>query len=409
MAGLTAAEQNALAQNSGVAAGGFNSRRSPTFPSLVYPVEMKPENFYPEAMCFTIKKRIGLSLKDVGTAVGQSMKEPKRKLAELSSLREQYEKKIAYADTRDKVPKQALIEDAQSWFKVESDKIGLGTGIGELATMAVDAGSRVADLYKALPKGNTTVNNIGHIYLNMPQAIAYDDSISWDAKPLGTVGAIMDSGFGDAGKAAAIGNAGNIASAGIGGMLTGLVTKLGIGSMGIGALLGGMAGDSLQNGLSATLGMASNPYEEMMFSGITFRSFNFDFIFRPESAEEIRVVDTIIKMFRKYSRPSFVSEKNLGKSIMNYPMEYGIEFLTADRGNTEFKGEKATKEAAGEVYKTNTHLPLIKTCVCEKVSTNYTPQSVWAAYNSGAPVAISLSLGFKEKELVMEKDVEGGY
>lgn len=208
-----------------------------TFPSLVYPIEMKPENFYPEAMCFTIKKRIGLSLADVGKAVGQSMEEPQKKLAEQSSLQDQFDKKIAYADTRDKVPKQALIEDAQAWFKVESDKIGLGTGIGELANMAVDAGSRIATKYKSLPKGNTTVNNIGHIYLNMPQAIAYDDSISWDAKPLGMVGAIMDSGFGDAAKGGAIGHAGNIASAGIGGMLTGLVTKLGIGSMGIGALL----------------------------------------------------------------------------------------------------------------------------------------------------------------------------
>lgn len=274
--------------------------------------------------------------------------------------------------------------------------------------MAMDTGKQLGakiEANKKLKAGNTTSLNIGHIYLNMPQAIAYDDSISWDAKPLGTVGAVMDSGLGTAAAGGAIGNAGNIASAGIGGMLTGLVSKLNLGSIGIGALLGGMAGDDLQHGLSASLGMASNPYEEMMFSGITFRTFNFDFIFRPESGDEIKVVDKIIKAFRRYSRPSFVSEKNLGKSIMNYPMEYGIEFLTADLGNTEFKGKDAKEEASGEVYKINSHLPLIKTCVCEKVSTNYTPQSVWAAYNSGAPVAISLSLGFKEKELVMDDDV----
>ena len=133
----------------------------------------------------------------------------------------------------------------------------------------------------------------------MPQAIAYDDTISWDAKPLGTVGAVMDSGFVDAAKGGVIGNAGNIASAGIGGMLTGLVSKLNLGSIGIGALLGGMAGDDLQHGLSASLGMASNPYEEMMFSGITFRSFNFDFIFRPEDSNEIGVVDKIIKIIKE--------------------------------------------------------------------------------------------------------------
>ena len=155
--------------------------------------------------------------------------------------------------------------------------------------------------------------------------------------------------------------------------------------------------------------MTSNPYEEMMFSGITFRTFNFDFVFRPESLDEIKVVDNIIKAFRRYSRPSFTSEKNLGKSIMNYPMEYGIEFLTADEGNTEFKGQGPKEPAAGEVYTRNKHLPRIKTCVCEKVSTNYTAQGVWAAYNSGAPVAISLSLGFKEKELVMDTDVDAGY
>jgi len=192
-------------------------------------------------------------------------------------------------------------------------------------------------------------------------------------------------------------------------MLGGLVSKLKLTNIGIGALLGGLAGGELQAGLSASLGMASNPYEEMMFSGITFRSFNFDFVFRPESGDEIIVVDKIIKMFRQYSRPSFTSEKNLGKSIMNYPMEYGIEFLTADTGDTEFKGEDAKSKASGDVYKTNPHLPHIKTCVCEKVSTNYTAAGVWAAYDSGAPVSISLSLGFKEKELVMDTDVDGGY
>ena len=380
-----------------------------TFPSLVYPIEMKPENFYPEAMCFTIKKRIGLSLAEVGGVVKNAAAKSIDKLSNQEAIQETFDE---WPMTTGEHPVQTNVEARDAWFKQASDKNNLGSLGGEIINVAMDTGKQLGakiEANKKLKAGNTTSLNIGHIYLNMPQAIAYDDSISWDAKPLGMVGAVMDSGFTAAGKGAAIGNAGNIASAGIGGMLTGLVSKLNLGSVGIGALLGGMAGDDIQNGLSASLGMASNPYEEMMFSGITFRSFNFDFIFRPESAEEIRVVDTIIKMFRKYSRPSFVSEKNLGKSIMNYPMEYGIEFLTADEGNTEFKGEDAKKAASGEVYTTNPHLPLIKTCVCEKISTNYTPQSVWAAYNSGAPVAISLSLGFKEKELVMEKDVEGGY
>ena len=383
-----------------------------TFPSLVYPLEMRPEGFYPEAMCFTIKKRFGVSLEDVGKMINKNAQKPIDKFNKQQELTKQHMAKLEYASTRDKEAHQALKELADAEFARASKELGLSNVLVEGWDFAKgtvgDISDKVAE-QKKLQKKNTTVNNIGHIYLNMPQAITYDYSISWDAKPLGTVGAIMDSGFSTAAAGDVIGNAGNIAGAGVGAMLSGLVGKMGIGSIGIGALLGGMAGGEIQSGLSASLGMTSNPYEEMMFSGITFRSFNFDFVFRPENDKEIIVVDKIIKMFRQYSRPSFVSEENLGKSIMNYPMEYGIEFLTADKGNAEFKGEAATDPASGDVYKTNPHLPFIKTCVCEKVSTNYTPQSVWAAYDTGAPISISLSLGFKEKELVMDKDVEGGY
>ena len=374
----------------------------PEFASLVYPLEMKPENFYPEAMCFTIKKRIGLSLNDVGTIVKNAAQKPIDKFNKQQELTKQHESRLEYAK---KESNQKLKEFADTELAIESKKLNLSNTLVEGGKFVLDAGKQVYAAHKALPKGNTTEHNIGHIYLNMPQAIAYDDSISWDAKPLGTVGAVMDSGIGDATAGGVIGNAGNIAGAGIGGMLGGLVSKLTLTNIGIGALLGGLAGGELQAGLSASLGMTSNPYEEMMFSGITFRSFNFDFVFRPENGSEIEVVDKIIKAFRRYSRPSFTSEENLGKSVMNYPMEFGIEFLTADKGNIEFKGEDAKKEASGDVYTTNKHLPLIKTCVCEKVSTNYTAAGVWAAYDSGAPVSISLSLGFKEKELVMDDDV----
>jgi len=377
-----------------------------TFESLVYPLEMRPENFYPEAMCFTIKKRIGLSLKAIEEETGNAFGAVREKIVQQQTLTEKYRAAIKAISGTTKAD-QTKREELTAKFNEDADKLGVSNLLVEGGTATFNAGKNIVKRYHK-EKGLTTERNIGHIYLNMPQAIAYDDSISWDAKPMGALGAVMDAGIGNAAAAGAVGAAGNIAGAGIGAMLGGLVGKLGLTSVGVGAFLGGLAGGTAQNALSATLGMTSNPYEEMMFSGITFRTFNFDFVFRPESADEITVVDTIIKAFRQYSRPSF-QNGTLGKTVMNYPMEYNIEFLTADTGNTEFKGEDAKSKASGEVYKRNEHLPLIKTCVCEKVSTNYTPQSVWAAYNSGAPVAISLSLGFKETELVVDTDVEEGY
>ena len=43
--------------------------------------------------------------------------------------------------------------------------------------------------------------------------------------------------------------------------------------------------------------------------------------------------------------------------------------------------------------------------MCSNVETNFTPQGIWAAYDQGAPVAITLGLSFQEKELYMAGDV----
>ena len=263
----------------------------------------------------------------------------------------------------------------------------------------------------------TNSNVLGHIYLNMPNGIQFENDANWNANSIGAVGALAKSVMGGSGGTgtvlgAAAGQAGTMAGATIGGTIGFLADKLKIPSgVGIGAMVGAFTGGSgIQGALDVTLGMTSNPYEEMMFSGVTFRTFSFDFVFRPESIDEIKEVDKIIKMFRRHSRPSF-SKGSFGKSIMNYPMEFDIEFLTAEEGEPKTRGNSAKQDSVGGnvVYIKNDHLPSIKTCVCDKVSTNYTPNGVWSAYKKGAPIAITMNLGFKEKELVMEADIEGGY
>ena len=235
------------------------------------------------------------------------------------------------------------------------------------------------------------------------RSIQNDDNIAWDGRTLGTLGALTQNATGlgqNEGTlgGALVGNAGAIAGGTLGGMIGFLADKLRIpAGLGLGTLAGAVAGGGpIQNVIEGTLGLTTNPYEEMMFSGITFRSFNFDFIFRPRTGDEIKEVDHIIRAFRRYSRPSFIGG-SLGNSVMQYPHEFQIEFLTSD-----------TEKLDQEAYTENEHLPRIKPCVCERVSTNYTPNGVWAAYKTGSPVAITMSLGFKEKELVMQDDISDG-
>ena len=166
-----------------------------------------------------------------------------------------------------------------------------------------------------------------------------------------------------------------------------------------GAAIGAMAaGSPMQKGAEAALGIAQNPYMEMMFSGVGFRKFQFEFILRPKSSTEVNTVANMLRMFRTFTKPSYVEGK-LGKSFMDYPMEFKIEFLTSSGGGGDAKAVNNTS------FQRNMNVPQLKNCVCDNVSSNYTPQNIWAAHAGGAPLAVTLGLSFQETELVMAEDV----
>ena len=96
-------------------------------------------------------------------------------------------------------------------------------------------------------------------------------------------------------------------------------------------------------------------------------------------------------------------------------MEFQIEFLTSGKRPPstywdDMSDETLAVRQGGYDYITNKYVPKLKNCVCDSVTSNYTPQSIWAAHDAGAPVAVTLGLSFQETELVMAEDVyEEGY
>jgi hypothetical protein len=287
----------------------------------------------------------------------------------------------------------------------------LGKAISKFATKI--AASQTA----ALARGKSGANIIGSIYMNMPNGITFNEKANWSGSELGFMGNMSKDfvgGTGQAGDAAAAvkgalaGGAGSMVGAAVG-AIPSIVSKLGLQGGMFGAAIGAVAaGSPLQKGAEAALGVAQNPYMEMMFSGIGFRAFTFDFIMRPKDTDEVQEVAEILHKFRTFTKPTFV-EGSLGKSFMDYPMEFQIEFLTGS-GITSFdyiEGKKSDAAAhrGGKEYVSNPFVPKLKDCVCDSVSSNYTPQSVWAAHDQGVPVAVNLSLSFQETELVMAEDV----
>jgi hypothetical protein len=70
------------------------------------------------------------------------------------------------------------------------------------------------------------------------------------------------------------------------------------------------------------------------------------------------------------------------------PASFGIKFL--------FNGSE------------NTHLNKIKNCVITNIDVDYAPQG-WSAHDDGVPVQTTLSLSFKELELIDSAQIQNGY
>jgi hypothetical protein len=347
------------------------------FKTLIYPSDLGREIWFPEAIKFTILKREGTSIQgaiDAGLAAAEAEINPKG---------------------NDKGIIENLQDTAASVAKV------LVSGIKGVAQ------SRKKEEQKP----------IGSIYMFMPDALTFTDTADWNGEAMGAVASgvagMMDKGSSGASEKIAgelVGKIGNIGMAGIGSMVT---KVLGGGAL-IGGILGATGGGAVTKGLLFGTKSASNPYMEMVFTGITFRDFSFDFNFMPVSATEVSDVIEIIKMFRLHSKPSYVGEGAgiTGKAFFNYPMYFDIEFLTLASnagkfaGGTDAEGRAARGRGVGEeYYATNKYLPKIKRCVCTSVVTDFAAATMWAAFESGKPVNTKMTLSFKEIELVMAEDV----
>jgi hypothetical protein len=376
------------------------------FGSLIYPDDGNADNFYPDCVCFTIQKRVGVSIDDVTGAATAAMTAASGawnfdKLGDTSPAGKALQKTIKEIDNKeqpDKAKRELAVKAAIDTYTKAGGKApenmfdvitaGLGGFTGSMAK-------------KQLALKGASAEVIGSIYLNMPNGIQFNESANWSGQELGFMGKMAQNlvtggGEGDAAGAitgAVAGGAGSMVGAAVG-AIPSLVSKLGIKGGMFGMAIGAMAaGSPIQKGFESALGVAQNPYMEMMFSGIGFREFQFEFILRPKDIKEVKTVSEILRMLRTFTKPTF-SEGKLGKSFMDYPMEFGIKFLTGV-GDTNF----------GTSFTNNTNIPKLKTCVCSNVTSNFTPQSIWAAHKGGVPLAVTLGLSFKETELVMAEDV----
>jgi len=138
---------------------------------------------------------------------------------------------------------------------------------------------------------------------------------------------------------------------------------------------------SAEDVASASLGELSNPYLTMVFRGVDFRKFSFQFKFTPFHPNDAQMIFNIIQSFRKNSLPTHSAQS----AFLGYPSECEIQYL--------WQGTP------------NTWLNRFKRSVCTKVDVNYTAQGMWAAMRDGFPASIIMNVDFTELDIVTADDI----
>jgi hypothetical protein len=144
--------------------------------------------------------------------------------------------------------------------------------------------------------------------------------------------------------------------------------------------IGGAAND-----LAGAVGWAFNPQLLVLFRGIEFRSFQYDFFFSPRSALEAASVRDIIQAFRFHSHPEL---NTAGGLFYGAPSTFDIQFMHNGA--------------------LNTNIQQVSTCVLTGYDVDYAPYG-WSTYNDGMPIQTRLTLRFQETEILDKTKILAGY
>ncbi|MDA9585329.1 baseplate tail-tube junction protein [Candidatus Pelagibacter sp.] len=138
-------------------------------------------------------------------------------------------------------------------------------------------------------------------------------------------------------------------------------------------------------------GRADNPFVEVFFNSMNVRTFTYNFNFAPRNEDETMEIQQIIQLFRFHMAPEL---QGTNSRYLTLPSEFDIHYMY--------------KAKDGNGYE-NDYYNRIGTCVLENVSTNYTPGDKVRSFADGAPTQITMSLTFRETEVLTKEKINAGY
>ena len=159
-------------------------------------------------------------------------------------------------------------------------------------------------------------------------------------------------------------------------------------AIGLVAELGGAEG--AEQLVKKAFGEADNPYMEVLFDSMALRTFTYNFTFAPKNEQEALEVQKIIQLFRFHMAPELRPGVN---RYLGLPSQFDLHYMYLSK-------DGATSE--------NNFYNRIATCVLQNCDVNYTPNGV-KSYEDGGPVTTTMTLAFKEIELLTKDKIAEGY
>jgi len=134
--------------------------------------------------------------------------------------------------------------------------------------------------------------------------------------------------------------------------------------------------------LARSEGKVLNPNMELLFNNVTLRTFRFSFKMTPRDENESTSIKSIIRTLKKNMAAKSVDDGLFLKTPNVFELQY-------KKGN-----------------RPHPFLNTFKPAVLSDMSVNYTGENVYATYGDGTPLAIIMTLTFKELVPIYEADYD---
>lgn len=142
-----------------------------------------------------------------------------------------------------------------------------------------------------------------------------------------------------------------------------------------------------------------NPAIEVLFANTMQRQFVFEILMAPRNEQESINIKEIVKTLRFHAAPE-VNNFGVG-GFAGQLLNAAASFTWIPPAEFDITFFKDGIE--------NTNIPRINTCVLERVEVDYTPTGIHSTFSNGHPVAVRLSLGFRELEPVHKARILQGF